>query len=117
VNYWKGDDLLGTTPDGRFRRIVVQETRVRGGTLSFAAGDRVEEHVHRESDEIFYGIAGRGRIVVEGETVEIGPGDLLFISGGERHTVEVDESAPEPFVIFAAVSPNSQGDTAFTAGR
>jgi quercetin dioxygenase-like cupin family protein len=112
---WRMDVTLGTTKDGRFRRIVVQEKRLRCGTLSFAPGDYVEEHAHLTSDEIFYGITGTGRITVEGESFDVGPGDLVFVSAGERHIVEVSKSAAEPFVIFAAVAPNTGDDTVLSA--
>jgi quercetin dioxygenase-like cupin family protein len=117
VNRWRTEEIVGTTEDGRFRRIVVQEGRLRCGTLSFAPGDYVEEHAHLTSDEVFYGIAGSGRITVEGESLDIGPGDLVFIPAGERHMVEVSESAQEPFVIFAAVTPNTGDDTVFSSAN
>jgi quercetin dioxygenase-like cupin family protein len=88
---------------------------VRCGAISFAAGDSVEEHAHRTSDEVFYAISGSGRITVEGKSVDVQPGDLLFIVAGERHAIQVSESATEPFVIFAAVAPNTNDDTVFTA--
>ena len=83
--------------------------------LSFAPGDFVEEHSHRKSDEIFHVISGNGRITVEGKTFDVGPGDLLFIAGGEWHAIDVSESATEPFVVFACVAPNSKDDTVFSA--
>jgi quercetin dioxygenase-like cupin family protein len=115
VNLWRTDEVLGATHDGRFRRIVVQESRLRCGTLSFAPGDYVEEHAHLTSDEIFYGVSGTGRITVEGESLDVGPGDLVFIPAGERHIVEVSELAAEPFVIFAAVAPNTGDDTLYSS--
>lgn len=110
MNYWKNSEIVGLTSDGRYRRIVVQEERLRSGTLSFAQNDFVEEHAHLKSDEVFYVISGTGRITVEGEIFDVGSGDLLFIAAGERHAIRVGESN-EPFVLFACVAPNSKDDT------
>jgi quercetin dioxygenase-like cupin family protein len=111
---WRADDVMGGTADGRFRRILVQEERLRSGTLSFAPGDSVPSHAHMSSDEVFLGVSGTGTITVEGEEYEVGPGELMLIHAGERHALHVAQSASEPFVIFAAVAPNSGDDTVFT---
>jgi mannose-6-phosphate isomerase-like protein (cupin superfamily) len=114
MKYFHNDELVATTSDGRFRRLVVQEKLLRSGTLSFAANDRVEEHLHPGSDEVFHVISGRGRIVVEDQALDIGPGDLVYIAAGERHTVAVDVAATEPFVFFAVVAPHLGDDAVFT---
>src|SRR5437016_1658360 len=51
---WRDSELTKPTADGRFRRMVIQEERLRSGTLSFAPDELVPEHTHTESDEIYY---------------------------------------------------------------
>jgi mannose-6-phosphate isomerase-like protein (cupin superfamily) len=115
LNYWRKAEILETTADGHYRRMVVQSERIRSGTLSFAPNDRVQEHAHQNSDEVFYIISGTGRIVVEGDVVEVSSGDLIFIPSGDRHAILVDDAAHEPLVMFAAHTPNLADDAVFSS--
>ena len=42
-------------------------------------------HRHTMQEEFFYVLSGRGRVTVEGETLEIGPGDAVPCRIGESH--------------------------------
>ena len=86
--------------------MVIQEERLRSGTLSFAPDELVPEHTHTESDEIYYVISGSARIMIEGDIFDAARGDLFFIAAGERHAIRVTGSASESFVLLAFVAPN-----------
>jgi mannose-6-phosphate isomerase-like protein (cupin superfamily) len=45
----------------------------------------IGSHSHDAQEEIYYVISGRGRATVQGETVEIGPGDGISCRTGEAH--------------------------------
>ena len=106
VRRWRSSELLAPTPDGRFRRMVVQEKRLRSGTLSFAPDELVPEHMHGESDEIYYVISGSASIMIAEHIFDANPGDLFFIAAGERHAIHVAGPPSEAFVILAFVAPN-----------
>jgi quercetin dioxygenase-like cupin family protein len=42
-------------------------------------------HLHREQTEIFHVISGRYRFVVDGQSIEAGPGDCLMVEPGQVH--------------------------------
>lgn len=100
---WAAVEVLAPTGDGAFRRMVVQESRLRAGLLGFAAGAVVGEHAHLESDEIFHVVEGRATFVVDDVPHETGPGDLLHVAAGERHEIRVHDA---PLVLLAVVAPN-----------
>jgi quercetin dioxygenase-like cupin family protein len=114
MRYWPKSELFEATNDGRFRRLFVEEERIRSATLSFAVGDSVEEHSHPGSAEIFYVVSGSGRISVEDEIFEMNLGDFLFIAAGERHALLAVDSPEGPFVIAAFVAPHLGDDAVFS---
>jgi mannose-6-phosphate isomerase-like protein (cupin superfamily) len=103
VTWFPAAQILEATPDRRFRRMVVNESRLRTAMLGYAPGDRVHLHAHLDSDEIFYVVAGHARFVVDDRTIEAAPGDLLHIRAGGRHAFWVHD---EPLVLLAVVAPN-----------
>jgi mannose-6-phosphate isomerase-like protein (cupin superfamily) len=44
-------------------------------------------HFHRRTEEIYYILDGRGRMQIESEQREVGPGDSIAIPPGARHTI------------------------------
>jgi quercetin dioxygenase-like cupin family protein len=66
---------LGATDAPNCRTLVV----------SFEPGARTNWHAHSDG-QLIYGLEGRGHVGVRsGETVEIGPGDLVHAPPGEEH--------------------------------
>jgi mannose-6-phosphate isomerase-like protein (cupin superfamily) len=55
------------------------------GIEDFAVGGSTPDHAHPHSDEIFFVISGTGRIVIAGESRDVGPGDAIWIPRGIRH--------------------------------
>ena len=52
-----------------------------------APGMTTDEHFHPKSEEIYYILEGRGRMKVEDEEREVGPGDGIAILPGKRHKI------------------------------
>jgi quercetin dioxygenase-like cupin family protein len=74
----------------------------------FEPGARTSWHTHPEG-QILYVVTGEGRAQREGEpVVEIGPGDVVYFSPGEKHW---HGAAPQYFMVHVAVNPAaSSGD-------
>ena len=49
------------------------------------AGASTQEHFHPCAEEIYYITHGTGRIRIEGESCDVGPGDAIAIPPGQRH--------------------------------
>lgn len=104
MQYWPAAEILAPTPDGAYRRMVVQEGPLRAGVLALAAGAEIDEHAHLESSEVFHIVSGRAIFDIDDVPHELAPGDLLFVGAGERHGIRVH--ADEPLVMVIAVAPN-----------
>jgi quercetin dioxygenase-like cupin family protein len=57
--------------------------------MTVAPGARVPlPHHHVGFDEVGYGLAGTLRMTLDGKTIDVGPGDTLFIPRGAVHGFE-----------------------------
>ncbi len=78
-----------------------------------APGTATEEHYHRVSEELYYFVAGTGRVRVDGEERVVGPGDCVVLPPGARHKLCND--GDEPLVLLCCCAPAySHEDTVVT---
>ncbi len=78
------------TKDGsEIRELLAHRNSViRNQSLAEArlpVGTSTQEHFHPRAEEIYYITHGTGRIRIEGESREVGPGDAIAIPPGQRH--------------------------------
>ncbi|MEK6300198.1 MAG: cupin domain-containing protein [Acidobacteriota bacterium] len=66
-------------------------------------GHSVRPHHHRQTDEIYYIVAGRGVMTVGAEQREVGPGDAVYIPPKHRHTLQ--NTGAEPMRIVLVCGP------------
>ena len=81
---------LGPPGGPRTMYLLVEPERtgtnaVAMGIEDFDVGGSTPDHAHQHSDEIFFVISGVGRIVVDGRSQDVGPGDAIWIPRGARH--------------------------------
>jgi mannose-6-phosphate isomerase-like protein (cupin superfamily) len=109
------DQAPFTTKDGSTIRSVLDRTNAPVSNQSLAearvpAGGRTQRHHHRVSEEFYFIQEGRGRMEVDGEWREVGPGDAILIPAGAWHTIEAVE--PLRFLCCCA-PPYAHEDTYF----
>ena len=56
-------------------------------------------HVHHADDECWYGLDGRLGFLVDGEEVEAGPGDAVFVPAGTPHAYWNAEEGPTRYLL------------------
>lgn len=66
-------------------------------------GCAVTPHRHRQIEEIYYIVSGRGLMTVGEETREVEAGDAVYIPRGHRHTLE--NTGDEPIKLILACGP------------
>jgi mannose-6-phosphate isomerase-like protein (cupin superfamily) len=74
------------------------------------AGGQTIDHRHRESEEIYYFIAGRGRMRLGGREFHIVAGDCVVIPPGTPHKLWA-EAAGDLVLLCACAPPYSNDDT------
>ena len=74
------------------------------GIYTLAAGATDLQGPHDE-DEVYYVVSGKGRLQVDDETREVGPGSVLYVRATSTHSfVEIDEDVTL-LVFFASGGP------------
>jgi mannose-6-phosphate isomerase-like protein (cupin superfamily) len=66
-------------------------------------GCAVTPHRHRQIEEIYYIVSGRGLMTVGDETREVGPGDAVYIPRGNRHTLK--NTGADPIKLILVCGP------------
>lgn len=66
-------------------------------------GGSTVEHYHIQTEEIYYITHGTGRLRIEGELQEVGPGDAIAIPPGRRH--KLWNTGAEPLRLLCACAP------------
>ena len=104
-----------TTLDGsRIRELAGPAwTAARNQSLAEAtvpAGGQTVQHLHRESEEIYYFVAGTGRMRLGDDESEVTAGDCVVIPPGTPHKLWADDDGP--LVLLCACAPAySDADT------
>lgn len=81
-----------TTKDGSEIRELLNEHNscIRRQSLAEARlppGGMTTKHHHPQTEEIYYLLAGRARMEIDGEVCEVGPGDAIAIPPGAVHQI------------------------------
>jgi len=71
-----------------------------------------ERHYHRITEEIYFVLKGQGKMVIDGETSQMRPGDAVLIPPGAWHTLE-NNGTSELRILCCCAPPYSHDDTFF----
>ena len=96
------------TPHGSELRPLIDRTTSGITQCSLAEemlppGRAVTPHHHRELEEIYYILSGRGRMTVGEESSEVAAGDAVYVPRGHRHTLE--NTGDEPIRLLVVCGP------------
>lgn len=78
------------------------------GISNLEVGAEVELHYH-EGHEYWIIISGKGICTTEGDTYEIGPGDLVLTEEGNEHSLVVTEKMSSVY-FFGKLAPGKTTD-------
>jgi len=76
------------------------------GLYEIPAGGEDRQSPH-DADEVYYILEGRATAVVEGESVEVGPGSVLFVAKDKEHRF-VDITEDLSILVFFATSAGEE---------
>ncbi|ROS38446.1 cupin domain-containing protein [Amycolatopsis thermoflava] len=77
-------------------KLTVAEVRIDRGKATSA-------HMHKITEEIYVVVRGSGRMRLNDDVREVGPGDCVVIKPGTVH--EISNEHDEPLVFIAACAP------------
>ena len=70
----------------------------------FEPGGKTPPNTHAIAEEAFFVMAGTGKAIAEGATIDIGPGDVLVLRPGSEHVVE--NTGAEKLYCLTMMTPN-----------
>jgi mannose-6-phosphate isomerase-like protein (cupin superfamily) len=99
--------LAFTTKDGsEIRELLAhRNSGIRLQSLAEArlpVGGSTTPHHHPRTEEIYYILAGRGRMRIGVEQCEVGPGDAIAIPPGQEHQITTLGDEPLRFLCCCA---------------
>jgi mannose-6-phosphate isomerase-like protein (cupin superfamily) len=104
-----------TTADGSTIRSLLDlgTARVQNQSLAEATlghGAATQRHCHRDAEEIYYVIDGRGDMEIDGETATVEAGDAILIPPGAWHQIR---ALTEPLRFLCACAPPYRDEDTF----
>jgi mannose-6-phosphate isomerase-like protein (cupin superfamily) len=67
-----------------------------------APGRSTAPHYHPRTEEIYYILEGTGRMTIDGQCQDVGPGDAIAIPPGAVHTITATDKEPLKFLCCCA---------------
>jgi quercetin dioxygenase-like cupin family protein len=110
LNLLELEDTIGDRApeiEGRFGRTALESSDIGVSHFRYAPGFRSPiGHRHREQEEAYVVVAGSGRILVDGEVVELRQWDTVRVA---PETVRAFEAGPEGMDVIAVGGPKPEG--------
>lgn len=103
----RGQAEAFTTLDGSTIRVLL-DAQLGGASeqslaeATLAAGTRTRRHYHATTEEIYVVLAGDGRMEMEGDEREVGPGDAVLIPPGTWHEIRASGDGELRFLCCCA---------------
>ncbi len=85
-----------------FRRVIATGPHSQLVTMSIPAKEDIGSEVHPGTDQMLFIVAGVGKAVVNGETVEVKENGVVFVPAGARHNlINVGQDDLRLFTVYA----------------
>jgi quercetin dioxygenase-like cupin family protein len=81
-------------------KYLLRGPRIEWGVIVFRPGQELGKHCHREVEETFYFLEGTPRMVVEGESYRVRPGDVFRLDPPECHNIINDTDADTRLIFI-----------------
>lgn len=100
-----------TTKDGSTIRELFRTERQSLAEATLAPGQATERHYHAKTEELYAILAGGGRMELDGEERDVGPGDTILIPPGAWHELAAGPDGAR--FLCTCAPPYSHDDTYF----
>ena len=100
------------TKDGSTIRELMHTERQSLAEAVVAPGQATERHYHRIAEEIYFIVAGAGRMELDGDVADVGPGDAILIPPGAWHQITALGDS-ELRLLCCCAPPYAHDDTYF----
>lgn len=93
-----------TLENENYREVLYTGPNLQLVVMSIEPGDEIGEEVHAEHDQFIRFEAGEGKVVLDGEPMDVHGDDAVVIPAGTRHNV-VNVSQTEKLKLYTIYAP------------
>lgn len=91
MKHIRWDDISYEYLNEKFRRKLAWDGKLMIGLTEVEKGYVVPPHAH-ESEQTTVVFSGKWRFHLENKTIDVGPGEMIFIAGNVEHSAEAVET-------------------------
>ncbi len=99
----------GALANNNFRHVLYTGKHTQVVLMSIVPGGEIGMEVHPDNDQFFRFEAGRGKVVIDDNTYEVGDGSIVLVPAGANHNV-INTSRTEPLQLVTLYSPPHHKD-------
>ena len=94
--------------NNNFRKVLFTNKYSQVVLMSVLPGEDIGQEVHEDVDQVLTFVEGKGKAVIDGETHDIGAGDLFAVPAGTEHNFITTGKAV--LKLFTVYSPPEHPD-------
>ena len=104
------DDIEKLTEEnGDFRRVLYTGKEMQLVLMALKPGEEIGSEVHEDRDQFFRVEAGRGEVVIDGNTTPVRADMAIIVPAGARHNVRNTGEAPLKLYTLYAPPEHREG--------
>jgi mannose-6-phosphate isomerase-like protein (cupin superfamily) len=103
------DILDAARSNDAFRREVLTGEHEQVVVMTIPPGGEIGEEVHPDTDQVLVFVDGRAEAVLDAESSEVGPNDLVFVRAGTRHNFLNRDDRPLRLITIYAPPQHAPG--------
>ena len=104
------DDIEKRTEEnGDFRRVLYTGKEMQLVLMALKPGEEIGSEVHEDRDQFFRVEAGRGEVVIDGNTTPVRADMAIIVPAGARHNVRNTGEAPLKLYTLYAPPEHREG--------
>lgn len=98
-----------TVDNNNFRRVLYTGKHSQLVLMSLPVGEEIGLETHPTNDQFFRFETGKGRVIIDDTTYEVGSGDVIIVPAGSKHNV-INTSELDELRLYTLYSPAHHKD-------
>ena len=94
-----------------FRREVLTGEHEQVVVMTIPPGGEIGDEVHPDTDQVLTFVEGDGEARLDGQTIAVGPDDLVLVRAGTRHNFVNTGPGPLRLITIYAPPEHAPGDS------
>jgi len=99
----------GTLENRNFRQVLYTGEHSQLVLMSLRPKEEIGMEIHAENDQFFRFEAGQGKVIIDGNTYEVGDGAAVVVPAGAKHNI-INVSDSEDLKLYTIYSPAHHKD-------